>query len=276
MLIDQNTSLFGVVGHPLRHSLSPVMHNTAFEVTQLNAVYVAFDAENIKDFICGVRAFGVRGVSVTIPYKSRVIKMLDELDETAEKIGAVNTIVNRDGRLIGFNTDAIGAFEALEEKIPVQGKSCIIIGAGGAARAIGYILKEKGVDLRITNRSRKRGEEFADLLSCPFIPMDRIEGADADIIVNATPVGMFPEVDRCPVPAKTFKKGMIVMDVIYNPLKTRLLSAAESRGCFVINGISMFIRQGAEQFRLWTGLEPPLEEMRQAVLRGLQTVCCKE
>ena len=270
MLIDQNTNLFCVVGYPIGHSLSPIMHNTAFNIMNLNAVYLAFETEDIEDFVKGVRAFGVKGASVTIPHKTSVMKMLDELDETAIKIGAVNTIVNRSGILVGYNTDAIGAFKALEEKISINGKSCIIVGAGGAAKAIGYILKENGTDLKVANRSQKRGEELADLLSCPFIPLDKIEGVEADILVNTTPVGMFPEIAKCPVPENILKKGMVVMDIIYNPIKTKLLAAAESRSCCIIDGLSMFIKQGAEQFRLWTGLEPPLKEIKEAVTKVLR------
>ena len=269
MKINQNTTLFGVMGSPIGHSLSPLMHNAAFRNEDLNAVYLAFESTDVKGCLTGMRALGIRGMSVTIPHKSTVLPLIDEVDSLAEKIGAVNTIVNLDGRLIGYNTDAVGALNALKERIDLAGKSCIIIGAGGAARAIGFILKDWGVDLSIANRSTERGETLAGSLGCPFFLLDQLAEKTTDIVIHTTPVGMVPRTDHCPLPESFLKEGMVVMDIIYNPLETKLLSLAKEKGCLTINGLGMFIHQGAEQFRLWTGRKPPLAVMSKAVSKFL-------
>jgi shikimate dehydrogenase len=158
----------------------------------------------------------------------------------------------------------------LEEKIELSGKSCLMIGAGGAARAIGSILREKGVELKVANRSVERGKSLAHSLACPFIQLDALQESVADLLIQATPVGMTPRKAECLVPEQILRKGMVVMDIIYNPLETALLSMARARGCVPINGLHMFIHQGAEQFRLWTGLEPPISAMTHAVEEALK------
>jgi shikimate dehydrogenase len=214
MMIDQYTSLYGVIGHPIGHSLSPAIHNTALSQYGLNAVYLAFEVRDIEGCMAGIRALAIRGMSVTIPHKTAVIPLLDQVDKLAEKIGAVNTIVNDKGRLVGYNTDAEGALKALEEKIYISGKTCLIIGAGGAARAIGYILKENGADVVLANRSAEVGRALALTLDCPFIPLSELEKATADVLIHNTPVGMAPRKDECLVPEHILKEGMVVMDVI--------------------------------------------------------------
>ena len=275
MIIDQRTHLYGVVGYPLGHSLSPTMHNSAFTASGLNAVYLAFETNDLAGCITGIRTFGISGISVTLPHKSAVISYLDEVDDLAQKIGAVNTIINKKGRLVGYNTDALGALKALEEKIQLPGKTCILVGAGGAARAIGFILKQNGVKLTVANRTPERGRKLAQFLACPHIALDAPAFADADILIQATSVGMAPGVNDCPVPDHVLREGMLVMDIIYNPIQTRLLKTAESRGCLTINGLGMFIHQGAEQFRIWTGMDPPFRAMNgaveQALMNGSQT-----
>lgn len=270
MTIDQHTALYGVVGYPIAHSLSPTMHNTGFAAIGLNAIYLAFENRNIEGCIQAMRVLNIRGMSVTLPHKSSVIPLLDEVDGLAEKIGAVNTVVNEDGHLRGYNTDAMGALRALEEKIEVSGKSCLIVGAGGAARAIGFILREKGVKLKVTNRSIDRGESLARSLGCPFMPLDALKEPMADLLIQTTSVGMSPRKEECLVPEGILREGMVVMDIIYNPLETALLSLAKARGCVTINGLRMFIHQGAEQFRLWTGLEAPISAMTCAVEGALK------
>jgi shikimate dehydrogenase len=269
MNIDQHTALYGVVGYPIAHSLSPTMHNTGFSAIGLNAIYLAFENKNIKGCIQAMRALKIRGMSVTLPHKSSVIPLLDEVNDLAEKIGAVNTVVNEEGHLRGYNTDALGALRALEEKMELSGTSCLMVGAGGAARAIGFILSEKGVKLQVTNRSVERGESLARSLDCPFIPLDALQQPMVDLLIQTTPVGMSPRKEACPVPKQILRKEMVVMDIIYNPLETALLSLAKARGCVTINGLSMFIHQGAEQFRLWTGLEAPIRAMTRAVKGAL-------
>jgi len=269
MIIDQETSLYGVVGYPIGHSLSPTMHNAAFSATGLNAVYLAFETKDIDGCLKGIKALGIRGMSITIPHKSAVIPLLDEVDDLAGKIGAVNTIVNKDGRLTGYNTDAIGALRALEEKTKLPGKNCVLLGAGGAARAVGFILKENGVEVKVANRSVERGQSLAGALDCPFIPLDELGDTSPDILINTTPVGMSPRTEQCVVTENILKQGMVVMDIIYNPLETRLLTMAGERNCLIVNGLGMFIRQGAEQFRLWTGLDAPVTVMTDAVKQAL-------
>jgi shikimate dehydrogenase len=270
MIIDQKIELYGVVGNPIVHSLSPAMHNAAFLASGRNAVYVAFEARDLEGCIRGIRALGIRGVSVTIPHKSAVIPFLDEVDCLAKRIGAVNTVVNDRDNLVGYNTDAVGARMALEEKIELPGRTCLIIGAGGAARAIGFMLRDHGVHLIISNRSHQRGEDLAGALECPFVPLREAKGMQADLLIQTTPVGMYPHEDHCSISPDVLREGMVVMDVIYNPRETRLLKIARARGCLTIDGLGMFIHQGAEQFRLWTGLEAPLSVMRQAVEQSLE------
>jgi shikimate dehydrogenase len=217
----------------------------------------------------GIRTLGIRGTSVTIPFKATVIPHLSRMDPLAERIGAVNTIINRDGILTGYNTDAIGALKALEEVTKVPGKRCILVGAGGAARAVGFILKEKGAALTVVNRSWDRGERLARSLGCNFSPLKEMASVKGDILIQTTPVGMWPHGDQSPVPEPLLEAGMVVMDLVYHPLETRLLSTARARGCTLISGIRMLIHQGAEQFRLWTGIDPPLSIMEGALREAL-------
>ena len=269
-MIDRETKLYGVIGYPLGHTLSPVLHNAAFRACGLNAVYLAFESNNLPGALAGMRALGIRGLSVTIPHKESVIPLLDEVDELAEKIGAVNTVTNRENRLIGTNTDALGALKALQDKTELAGKSGLIVGAGGAARAIGYLLKEQGVRLTVTNRSEARGAAMANFLNCSFRPLAEIHKQPADLLIQTTPVGMFPQGEQCLLESEYLESGMVVMDIIYNPLETRLIRMARERGCTAINGLPMFIQQGAEQFRQWTGLQPPVAAMTRAVTAVLE------
>ena len=269
MIIDQHTGLYGVIGNPVRHSLSPALHNAAFSATGLNAVYLAFETGDIEECLKGIRALGIKGASITIPFKTTVMPFLDEIDPLAKRIGAVNTIVNDSGRLKGYNTDAFGALKALEENVKLPGMTCLIIGAGGAARAIGFMLKEQDVAVSIVNRSRKRGEALAASLGCPFVPLDEISGTKGGLLVQTTSVGMYPDIDQCPVPENILENGMVVMDIVYLPAETRLLNLARDRGCVIISGVDMLINQGTEQFRLWTDLDPPFASMRHALKEAL-------
>jgi len=269
MIINQQTALYGVVGFPVAHSLSPTMHNAAFSATGLNAVYLAFETSDLEGCVKGMRALGIKGLSVTIPYKSDVIGLLDEVDALAKKVGAVNTIVNDDGRLVGYNTDGSGALKALEDRVDLSGKSCLIIGAGGAARAIGFVLRERGVRVTIANRSTRRGEKLANSLGCFFVPLKDIKSVEADLLIHATPVGMHPNVEQCIIAQDAIHERMAVMDIVYNPIETKLLRLARSQNCLAINGLGMFVHQAAEQFRLWTGLEAPLSHMTVAVKKML-------
>ena len=266
---SQPAKIYGVLGNPIHHSLSPVMHNAAFKAAEVNAFYGAFESSDLEGSIGGMRALSICGMSVTIPFKTSVIPYLDELDSLAEQIGAVNTIVNVKGRLKGYNTDGLGAMKALEGKIDLAGKRCVLVGAGGAARGIGFMARERGMKLVVVNRSMDRGFALADFLECPFIPLERIQAIHANVLIQSTPVGMFPHENISPVPDYVFQKDMVVMDAIYNPLETRLLKNARAKGCTTISGLEMFIHQGAEQFRLWTGLNPPVDIMRAVVKKAL-------
>jgi shikimate dehydrogenase len=194
---------------------------------------------------------------------------LDKVDELAAKIGAVNTIVNRRGFLYGYNSDCTGAVKALKEKTPIEGRDVAVIGAGGAARAIGFgVMQEKG-RLTVINRTRPRGEALAEDLNCRFKPLSEIKRLPCQILINATSVGMTPHEDDTPLDTELLEAGMTVMDVVYNPVKTSFLEAAEKKGCITVDGVSMFVYQGGVQFELWTGKKAPVETMRKAVLEEL-------
>jgi len=265
MIINQHTELYGVLGNPVRHSLSPLMHNAAFSYENINAVYVAFESTDIEGAIRGMRGLGIKGMSVTIFHKTSVIPLLDEIDPLAKAIGAVNTIVNKNGKLIGYNTDTTGALRALSDFVQVNGKRCLILGAGGAARAIGYILKKNNADLMIANRSAERGKALCRAVDAVFIKLEEVIDVEVDILINTTSVGMSPHTDFSPVPEDVFRPGMTVMDIIYNPKTTTLLRVASEKGCKTVGGLGMFIYQGAEQFRLWTGKDAPVDIMRNVV-----------
>ncbi len=269
--INAKTFLYGVLGHPVSHSLSPLMHNAAFERIGFNGAYLAFDVQeqDLAQAVSGIRALGIRGASVTIPHKIHVMEYLDEVDETALKIGAVNTIVNREGHLYGYNSDCLGAMRALRDKTEIRGKKVVMAGAGGAARAIGFGILEEGGDLTILNHIREEGERLASDLGVEFYPLSEHVRHGCDILINTTPLGMTPNTDTMAVSREYLKKDMVVMDIVYNPLKTMLLKEAESIGCTVVDGLAMFVYQGASQFESWTGQKAPSDLMREVALDAL-------
>ncbi|ACS34097.1 shikimate dehydrogenase [Thermococcus gammatolerans] len=269
--MDAETRLYGLIGFPARHSLSPAMHNAAFRELGMNAVYLAFEVapERLKMAVDGVRGLGIHGLNVTMPHKTTVIEHLDGLSGEAEEIGSVNTIVN-DGELIGYNTDGVGARRALEMVTSLRGKNVLIIGAGGAGRAIAYALS-KVSEVVVLNRTpeKARALERFGVTGDRLTPENlRRYLANADVLINATPVGM--NSDESPVPAELLREGLVVMDIVYKPLKTRLLREAERRGCVTVDGLWMLVHQGAESFRLWTGKSVDPELMRRAALEGLR------
>ncbi len=268
--MDAQTLLYGLIGDPVSHSLSPVMHNKAFRQIGYNGAYLAFQIKYLgPETISGIKALGVKGLSVTIPHKVAVMDLIDEIDETAKNIGAVNTIVNDNGKLSGSNTDCIGAVKALQEKTQIAGKEVVMIGAGGAARAVGYGILSKGGKLKIVNILKDEGENLARDLDVSYYPLSDFKKLDYQILVNTTPVGMAPDTDAMPVQPKDLKKGAVVMDIIYNPLKTKLLKEAEKIGCPTVDGVSMFVFQGVAQFELWTQQKAPVDLMRHTVLESL-------
>jgi len=269
--IDGKTKVYAVIGHPVAHSFSPLIQNLAFAHHQLNAVYVALPVTDIGAAVTGMRALDLQGLSVTIPHKEQVMAHLDSCDQDAERIGAVNTIVRRDNRLIGYNTDGRGALQALEAKTSVQGTAVTIIGAGGGARAVGYALRAAGARLTIVNRGIQRGQRLASELKATFVPLNRLNGLDCRILINTTPVGMTPNADGIIVSPDWLNDDMVVMDLVYNPLQTRLLTAAAAAGCQTVDGLGMLVYQGGIQFELWTGKRAPLDQMMQTAYQSLQS-----
>ena len=284
-VISGRTKLCGVIGDPIEHTMSPVMHNAAFRETGIDYLYVPFrvKSEELGAAIQAMRALNIRGLSVTIPHKVAVIPFLDGLGPLAEKIGAVNTIVNQDGSLKGHNTDASGFLQALLEKgVEPQGKNVLILGAGGASKAISLILADRGANLTILNRLLELdwAKELAGRLSQLFarevqgLELNRKNLADnlpkADILVNATSVGMSPDVDQTPVDSDLLRPDLLVFDIVYNPINTRLLREAGAAGAETIHGLEMLVWQGALAFELWTGQKAPVELMRKEATRMLR------
>ncbi len=270
-MINSNTSLFGLFGNPVAHSLSPVMHNRAFEETGYNGLYLAFNIVDLSTAVKGIRALNMKGISVTVPYKVAVMEFLDVHDDLAVKVGAVNTISNQNGKLIGYNTDCHGAIKALTEKTTVKDKNVAVIGAGGAARAIGTGIVLAGGKLTIYNRSTINGERLASDLDSEFRPLSEFGRSGCQVLINTTPVGMTPNKEAMPVKSTALNKEMVVMDIVYNPLKTMLLKVAEERGAEIIDGVGMFVNQGALQFELWTDQKAPIDIMRSTVLDALKS-----
>ncbi len=282
MNISGKTQVCAIIGDPLDHTVSPAMHNAAFDFLGLDFVYVPclVTREALPGAIEGIRALGIRGLNVTIPHKVEVMSLLDDVDTLARDVGAVNTILNRDGVLKGYNTDASGFWRALlAANIEPQQKKIALLGAGGAARAIAFILADKGADLIILNRSLDKAQRLANLISATFrkdvmaieLTQENLQKplSEAEIIVNATSVGMYPG-DDTPVPMRFLRPESLVIDIIYNPSKTRLLADAEKRGAKTINGIEMLVWQGAMAFEIWTGKPAPIAVMRDAVVKEIK------
>jgi len=269
MGINGATELYGIMGNPVAHSLSPAMHNAAFAALDLNKAYLPFAVQDVSQAMIGLRALGVKGVSVTIPHKQAVMEYLDSIDPVAEKIGAVNTLVIANNAIHGANTDWLGANRALGEKISLKGASVLLLGAGGSARAIGFGLLEAGASVTIASRTPKKGQTLARLLGCPWLPLAEAGTAKADALINATSMGMGSQQDLLPIASEALVNFQVVMDIVYAPLATRLLQEAEKAGCQTINGLAMLLYQGVAQFELWTGQQAPVEVMRQSLLEAL-------
>lgn len=270
MKINAETSLYCVIGDPICHSLSPIMHNAAFQELGYNGIYLAFNVKDVISAIAGFKGLGIQGASITIPHKLAVIDLLDQIDETAVKIGAVNTVINKDGKLCGYNTDCLGATSALLEKTEIKGKDVVLVGAGGAARAIGFGILTEGGNLTILNILEDEGQALAKDLGVNYYPLERFKDLDCDILINSTPLGMIPNTSTVAVEAEYLRSSMTVMDIVYNPLKTRLLKEAEAIGCNIVDGVSMFVYQGVAQFEMWTGLKAPVDLMRKTVINALE------
>ncbi|KPK78035.1 MAG: hypothetical protein AMJ89_01325 [candidate division Zixibacteria bacterium SM23_73] len=283
MEISGKTRVCAIIGNPVEHSLSPVIHMAAFKELKLNLVYVAFTVtrSELRDAIMGARILGFQGLNVTMPHKKAVMKYLDEMDSTAKSIGAVNTILNDGGRLVGFNTDGIGAMKALKENgVSLKGKKLVLLGAGGAAKAIAFQAAQEVDILVILNRTPKKAEKLAEALQKKIgKKIERKEFSakaleekmkNADVLVNATSVGMHPDDDRSLVHRTLLRPELCVMDIVYNPLKTKLVKDAEAAGAKVVSGLEMLIYQGAASFEIWTKKPAPVEVMREAALKKLR------
>ncbi len=272
---NTETKIYGLIGNPVAHSISPAIHNTAFAEKGLNWVYIPFKTENIATVFSGLKKIDIQGCSVTIPHKQSIMELLDEIDPLARRIGAVNTVVNRNGKFWGYNTDCTAALIALKEAIgkgnlSLKGKRILVIGAGGASRAIAFGLHKEDADVVITNRTYEKAEMLGRDIGCKYCKMQELDNLKIDVLVNATSVGMYPNINEMPVPANVLKPGMVVFDIVYNPLETRLLLEAKHRGCITIDGLAMFINQAAAQFELWTGQKAPKELMAEVALNLLQ------
>ncbi|PEW96525.1 shikimate dehydrogenase [Bacillus cereus] len=272
--------LYGVIGNPIGHSLSPVMHNDAFEHLNMDAHYHAFLVEEaaLGEAVKGLKALAISGFNVTTPHKVAIMEYLDEVAPLAKQIGAVNTVVHRDGKLIGYNTDGIGFVRALQSisKEPLQEKRILLLGAGGASRAIYFSLADVGVKaIDIANRTRDKAENLVAgcLANVNSHALSLEQAAKAqgeyDIIIQTTTIGMHPHVEHTPLEIRSLKKGAIVSDIIYNPFETKILGDAKEQGAIIQNGIDMFVYQGALAFEMWTECVPNIDRMKQLVMREL-------
>ncbi len=274
MNVTGNTKVLGIFGFPVEHTLSPLMHNAAFRVLGLDMCYLPFRVtpEDLPEAVNAIRALNFLGVNLTVPHKEKVIPLLDEVDNEALFIGAVNTIVNSNGRLKGYNTDGKGFMSSLsEEKIVIEGRKILIIGAGGASRAISYYLSETAQGLFLYDIDRAKAvslvNDFKKIRGNVFLIDDIKNVKNFDIVINATPLGLKPE-DPLPLNPELITSYMIVCDLIYK--KTEFLKEAEKKGVKILDGSGMLLWQGALAFELWTGMKAPVDVMRKALQSGFK------
>ncbi len=277
MNITAKTKICLVIGDPIKYSLSPQMHNAGYKALGIDDqfIFVAshVNISEMEDFIKGARAMKIRGVSLTMPHKLEVLKYLDEIDPVAKKIGAVNTIINEANILKGYNTDWLGVVKPLEMITNLTGKHVALIGAGGAARAAVYGFVKKGAKVTIFNRTIKKAKELAEEFGCSYASLDELEKVKVlDIIFNATSVGLHSEENQTPLPKKYITNKHIVFDAIYSSFETRLLQEAKEKGAKTIHGLKMFLYQGTEQFKLYTGHEAPSDIMKKVLIGNIKTI----
>ena len=278
--INSETELFGVIADPVGHSMSPLIHNAAFAELGMNRVYLPFRVprEDLGCFMEDAEEFGLKGLSVTIPHKERIREYLSRADEAVDGIGACNTVVFDGKDRVGYNTDCLAAMEAMEEAAGVsqspirerfKGKVALILGAGGAGKAIAYGLRQRNAAVVLSDVDASVAEEVADRLECRSAEWETRHKISCDILVNCTPVGMHPNVDETPYDKARFKASMLVFDVVYNPERTLFLKEAAEKNCRVVSGMDMFVRQAALQFKLFTGTDGPSELMREKIRRRI-------
>lgn len=280
MTISASTALYGIFGNPVGHSLSPAMHNAAFLARGVDAVYLAFQPQDAAAAVAAMRAIGMRGASVTIPFKTDMLRLVDSVDPLARDIGSVNTLANHGGVITGYNTDGGGALRALRAAgITVAGSLALVLGNGGSARAIAHALLAEKALVTIAGRSLERVRPLADDLRATHGGVSTALIGDITpeaaaryaIIINTTPVGMTPDTERIPIDAELIRSHHAVFDIVYSPHETRLLRAARDRNARTVHGIEMLLHQGALQFELWTGTPAPLDVMRDALMGALES-----
>ncbi len=272
-MIDMNTKILGLIGHPLAHSLSPRLHNYYLQEHDLNYVYLPFDIkpEDFSDAVAGLRAINFKGVNITIPYKEKIIDYLDWVSEQAQHIGAVNTVVNEGGVLKGYNTDTPGFIRMLKEdgEFDIEGKKAVIIGAGGASKAVGFALCRKGISkILLLNRTIDRAQKLIKIWQGIYPDVEMDYGGLKDeryietfkkyqLLIDTTPVGMVPDTDvKAVISPQYLHSDLLVVDLVYNPLETVLIKEAKKEGANTLNGMGMLLYQGIESFSLWTGIKP--------------------
>lgn len=267
MKINGETKIIGFFGSTFKTSKMYAMYNAVFERFGLNYIYVPFMVEDIKKGIEAIRSLGVHAVGVTIPFKISIMEHLDELDDDAKKIGAVNVVINNNGKLIGGNTDGKGGVKALKEKTKIRGKKIILLGAGGAARALAFAIKDEGGEIMILNRTISEAEELAKAVGCQSGGLEKLAKLmlRTDILINGTSVGMAPKNDESLVDKKLLHKGLTVMDIVSNPKETKLLKDAQETDCQTVFADRMLLWQGALKFEMYTGIKPPIKIMEKAL-----------
>jgi len=273
-LINPQTNVIGIISEFAENSMSKYMHNPNFVKNNVNFVYVPFkvSSNELKEFMENIKIFNFKGAAVTIPHKESIINLIHNVDETADEIGAVNTLVRDDRKTIGYNTDYYGAVESLKEKMNPKGKKVLVIGAGGAARAVVYGLKKEGAEITIVNRTENKAKELAGQFNVDFDKMENIKSLarQADVIINATSLGMAPFEDGCALKEDELEEGKVVMDVVYKPVITKLIKLAQKKKCKTITGDRMLIYQAVRQFELWTGINPGFEEMEKELTKQIK------
>ena len=268
--LNRQTRVFGVIGNPIAHSLSPLLHNTAFVARRINAVYLPFLVRNLRDFLIAAPDFGLRGFSVTLPHKQSILRYLQDCDALSAEIGAVNTVmVRRDGSLYGCNTDYVGVLHALEKKLRLANSRVLILGSGGSARAAAFALARAGATVCICARRQSAARELARAVEGDVIPRRALRSESFDAILNTTPVGMHPHPAISPLTTRELH-CRIVMDLIYRPERTRLVQLAAQKRIATLSGVEMFLAQGIAQWELWMKRRAPEKVMRRAVLGALR------
>ena len=281
--INRNTEVFGVIGDPIGHSLSPLIHNAGFAQTEMNKVYLPFrlPASDVKEFVARAPEIGVRGISITIPHKVATVDELTQFDPAVEEIGACNTMIFEGKERFGYNTDYVAAILSLEialggtgiaEQSPLIGKKALVLGAGGAGKAVAYGLLQRNVKVTIADLDDERAQRLAEQLHCEYVDWEMRHGIPSNILVNCTPVGMHPKVNETPFEKSAMHQGMVVFDAVYNPENTLFLKNAKAKGCTTVSGVEMFIGQACMQFKLFTNTKGPASLMRKLVKNAISAI----